>query len=1775
VDDIVSSDLEGNMMKRILWSLWLCWSLAGAMPPTQYEKEPNDTPSQATRFSGETVLTGKLHKGDQDAYLWHVGSEESLYSWRIGVDGLSGAATRVDLLKIFFEKDGKRVRDYRKFFSFGTRTGVKPVHLKHLFLKEGDYMLAVTSNSPEEGAYTIRIEKEKACDKIKEAPQSDPASFATESQYYRYLVEKSPLWFSFEVKKEQKEYMWQFDAATTVGTDASLSLYDASHTLLAEAQSNRFGKMRIKGLELDEGKYLAVFKSNTSSVHFFPFLHIMGMQKRDTDEKEPNNDKEHANIISYRKSLHGEIDGNDRDYLLFTLPSKLEGKIFDIRLDTNVTDLQFALYDDHNNELQDLRADSNYTMSDLQLETDRNYYLYIGGYHDRGYYTVLFENIREFDPSKETEPNNEIVSAVKVDVNRTVNAYFRGTEYDCFRFDIVRPNRFWRVVSEGDTISYMNLYDARQKKLASIDYRKDGKLMIDTLFLRMGSYYSCLSGKNGSYSFRVEEVSAGELGIDSFDMLEHEPNNDERHKNILRAGMSIKGTFASGDDEDYFRFILKNDTHIRLHATPPKDGDVRIKLYSDTMTQRAYPKKEGEESILEGIYPAGIYTIDLWSKKPGHGLYTLKLEYLDPFEWNDSEPNDERLLAGELPSDFTLKGYTSNDDEDWYRLPSWMTKESNLTLYGENLKGNISVYEEGVRHSLEMQWSDENKSYTLALAHPSRTYIMVDDDTGFYHYKLLFSAYEPKVSEPLNVEMNLTAPTMYIKADAQKGQSVKASLHLAYRGEGNVSYTIRSHCSDAAWHIKTEDNVTLSSDGSVTIPVKIRIPKGVLKGRYFITVELSDASGAFRTASLQIESTSEAPLAGPFEDWGLPDVMTGGLNVADSRLGAERVIEHQEEREGYVPKIGNNYPMLFDGITDKGEGFYLYSGRKQADENVTVKLAGEGEKEIVGVILDPLGRGDMDSMLKSFTVWLSSDGKVYRKVYTGALKRQMRAQIFTFDKPSTARYARLTLHTNQRNDPKGEITLGEWKVIAKPGSVRMAKPFNLGDPKLGGHVVWASQVISTNWDRYLLTPEEDLSKSLYQYADRSPLSFVVGFRNERQAMISEIVWREPKESKKKTRIKEVKVYISTQTPFGPWTALPVWHKSDAIENRYRFSTPVGMRYIKFVLPKLTKNGYWTLPQSLQFFEAPESDHYRSVLAEWGGTTDRAYDIYFQNRQNQKREVISGNGSREKAYLLDLNTTVHGEVSVARHQSDWYKIILPEKTNALDLDLSNPEGVEVTALLYDSNGTICEPQKRTKMPEQLHLHYEIAPGNYYLKVEEPVISVVFAWDNSGSVSPYHDRIFNAVNNYIDTIQSGIEAVNLLCFNRSERFVLADFSEDKESIQMIYNNYDWDCSDSDAERPLKAASEKMAHREGIRGVIIIGDAVGSREKGLWDTLKEVKPKVFSIRVMSQYNDNELYEGIMQSWSRINNGEYRVAHNGEEIYQAINQAVAKLRAPVTYTLKADVSYVKPVGPGSLKIVSDSRMNTQMNRNFAIELILDASGSMLQRIKGKRKIAIARDVLKRAVREIIPPRTPVALRVFGHKEADSCRTDLEMRLHPLNRGRMLQVIGHINAKNLAKTPIAASLAKVAEDLEHKKGKKVIILVTDGEETCEGNPREEIEKLKAKGYDVRINIVGFAIDDEGLKSQFKEWAKLGNGAYFEAKDQRSLSAAIEKALQIPYSVYNRKHERVARGMIGAEPVTLPQGTYQVVIESAPPYMLKEVKVVGEKLNIVKIGGMQ
>ena len=276
----------------------------------------------------------------------------------------------------------------------------------------------------------------------------------------------------------------------------------------------------------------------------------------------------------------------------------------------------------------------------------------------------------------------------------------------------------------------------------------------------------------------------------------------------------------------------------------------------------------------------------------------------------------------------------------------------------------------------------------------------------------------------------------------------------------------------------------------------------------------------------------------------------------------------------------------------------------------------------------------------------------------------------------------------------------------------------------------------------------------------------------------------------------------------------------------------------------------------------------------------------------------------------------------------------------------------------------------------------------------------------------------------------------------------------------------------------------------------------------------------------------------------GDYELRYLTGQSYATL--ATAKLRVTPGTT------------PGKLKVVGDGK--DAVANYGAVEFLLDASGSMLQRIGGERRIELARNALIDLTSNVLPANSDFALRVFGHKEAGSCRTDLEIPLGSLDKGATVARIKTINSMNLAKTPIGASLLAVQQDLAGVKGVAIVVLVTDGEETCGGDPRAAILALRGAGIDVRVNIVASAIDEVTLKETFQEWARLGNGGFFDAQDGAQLQRAIRATLRAGYDVL-AGGKTVATGTVGGDPVELPPGVYDVRLHSTPPRDLGTAKI--------------
>jgi Ca-activated chloride channel family protein len=182
-------------------------------------------------------------------------------------------------------------------------------------------------------------------------------------------------------------------------------------------------------------------------------------------------------------------------------------------------------------------------------------------------------------------------------------------------------------------------------------------------------------------------------------------------------------------------------------------------------------------------------------------------------------------------------------------------------------------------------------------------------------------------------------------------------------------------------------------------------------------------------------------------------------------------------------------------------------------------------------------------------------------------------------------------------------------------------------------------------------------------------------------------------------------------------------------------------------------------------------------------------------------------------------------------------------------------------------------------------------------------------------------------------------------------------------------------------------------------------------------------------------------------------------------------------------------------------------------IVFILDASGSMWGQVQGGSKIGIAKNVLTKLVKNI-PDGMNVALVTYGQRREGDCRDVEELvPLAPINKDKFIKKIKAIKPKG--KTPITLSIKTTVEKLGAVEEETTIILVSDGRETCEGDPCALVKGLKESGVEFVMNVIGFDVSEDDRK-QLQCIAEAGEGKYYAAKDAGAFMLAGKKVVEAP-----------------------------------------------------------
>lgn len=180
---------------------------------------------------------------------------------------------------------------------------------------------------------------------------------------------------------------------------------------------------------------------------------------------------------------------------------------------------------------------------------------------------------------------------------------------------------------------------------------------------------------------------------------------------------------------------------------------------------------------------------------------------------------------------------------------------------------------------------------------------------------------------------------------------------------------------------------------------------------------------------------------------------------------------------------------------------------------------------------------------------------------------------------------------------------------------------------------------------------------------------------------------------------------------------------------------------------------------------------------------------------------------------------------------------------------------------------------------------------------------------------------------------------------------------------------------------------------------------------------------------------------------------------------------------------------------------------------IILDASGSMWAQIDGKPKLEIARESL-RTVLQSVPADDEIGFMAYGHREKGSC-DDIQLIVPPQAGSASAITDAADSLKFLGKTPLTAAVKQAAEALKYTEDKATVVLITDGLETCGGDPCALGKELKASGVDFTADVVGFGLTaDEG--KQIACLAENTGGKYIQASDEKALQEALVETVAAP-----------------------------------------------------------
>jgi Ca-activated chloride channel family protein len=182
-------------------------------------------------------------------------------------------------------------------------------------------------------------------------------------------------------------------------------------------------------------------------------------------------------------------------------------------------------------------------------------------------------------------------------------------------------------------------------------------------------------------------------------------------------------------------------------------------------------------------------------------------------------------------------------------------------------------------------------------------------------------------------------------------------------------------------------------------------------------------------------------------------------------------------------------------------------------------------------------------------------------------------------------------------------------------------------------------------------------------------------------------------------------------------------------------------------------------------------------------------------------------------------------------------------------------------------------------------------------------------------------------------------------------------------------------------------------------------------------------------------------------------------------------------------------------------------------VELVLDVSGSMRTRdIDGGSRMAAAKQAFNEVL-DATPKEVRLGIRTLGanypgNDRLTGCKdTELLYPVGPLDRTEAKTAVATLVPTGW--TPIGPALQKAAADLKGGDGTRRIVLISDGEDTCQPlDPCEVAREIAAQGIGLTIDTLGL-VPDAKTRDQLSCIADATGGTYTSVRHKKELTDRV------------------------------------------------------------------